>query len=84
MKKHKASNMNPSQEQINQYNIRAEVYNQDFTVFFEVFDNEEARIHTVFCSHKKQVIDLKHMLKKLVKKLGVLKTEKRIFLKEVA
>lgn len=62
--------------------MREKIYNEDLIVFFEVFDSTEARVHGVPCQNKEQVIELKRMLKKLVKVQGVEKTEKNIFLKE--
>lgn len=64
--------------------MREKIYNEDLTVFFEVFDSTEVRVHSVPCQNEGQVRELKSMLKKLVKTKGVEKTEQNIFLKEVS
>ena len=63
--------------------MREKIYNEDLTIFFEVFDHEEVRVHTIPCQNKGQVIELKSKLKKLVKTQGVIKTENNVFLKGV-
>ena len=61
---------------MNNFSITIE---EDFIICFEVYIDNEIRVHFVNCQNKKQARELEKTLKKLVKTLGVIKTENNVF-----